>query len=117
MSNLPDAYCEAQRGETILVANKKARKLLNAQFEKPGPRWGKVRSDLIRPPEYRALILEAGPCLAAMLVALFDAGFEVMYQCTECDAVHTMGGRDREKLWLIAQEGAVGVMPQHETPQ
>lgn len=78
----PDLYVEPQESSFVVVANRKARKIINKAFEKPRPQWGTVTgSSLLRSLEYRTLeIAEGGEAgIAAILCAAHRAGLFASY--------------------------------------
>lgn len=119
--SLPDAVCLSGRpGCALLVANKKARRILNEGFERPQPQWSGVENtagNILTSPEYRAPEIERGPGLCAMLCALHEAGCALMYSCDECDCLHSVDDKAAKTFRHIAISGAEGVMPSHKTMQ
>jgi hypothetical protein len=113
---LPDVLCQKgqEDGCVILVANKKARRFLNDGFDKPRPQWqaiGRKPDSVFNSPEYRAMQIERGPCLCAMLWALHDAGLTAMYWCDSCDRPHLVTDAAAEVFKHQAISGAAGVHP------
>jgi hypothetical protein len=69
--SLPDAIYK----DGILAVNKKARRRLNQAFEGSAPPWFKITpGSVLTSPEYRALQIEAGASVWAMLCVLHDSG-------------------------------------------
>jgi hypothetical protein len=117
---LPDALCQRSDEGFILAANKRARSVLNKGLEKPRPSWrwiARVPDGVMHSPEYRALIVEPGPALCAMLCSLHNAGLQTLYWCDNCQGLHPVDDEQFKVLWMTAVSGAEGVMPAHETLQ
>jgi hypothetical protein len=119
MSALPDVCTELRNDIVIVVANKKAREVLNQGFEKPRPRWGSITDGPFSSSEYRAITLDGdwSPMLAAMLCAVHLAGLQAMFMCEHCRKLHLVDDERAKRVWFHAIEGAKGVAPAHETLQ
>jgi hypothetical protein len=117
---LPDAVCEADaNGDAVLVMNKRARLFLNKHLSGK-VRWHKVArtaDGAIGSPEYRAIAIEPGPVVAAILCSLHEAGLRALVYCDECEAHHVVEGETAKHLKMTALTGAGGVLPPHPTPQ
>lgn len=115
-SDLPDIYAEVDsEGNATIVANKRGRDIINAGFEKPGPRWFKVRgSNYLQSPEFRCLSLENGPVTQVMLSVAHQAGLRVMFMCVECSELHIMNDAQAERFLKEAEFFAEGV---HAAPE
>jgi hypothetical protein len=109
----PDLYSEpCGDGSVTLVANQKAREVLARGFDKPGPRWGKVKgSRILRSPEYRTLGIESGPVPGALLGTAHRAGLLVIFLCAECSELHNMTDELAERFLKEAMFAAEGVHP------
>jgi hypothetical protein len=117
---LPDALCQKGDDGYILAANKKARAVLNKHFEKPRPSWRGIAhapGAIITSPAYRALEIDGGPAMLAMLCALHYAGLRTLYWCEGCGHLHVMDDERARVLWMTAVSGAEGVMPEHRSVQ
>lgn len=108
---LPDAYAEpGSDGYTTIVANKKAREVLEKGFDKPGPRWRKVRgSNILKSPEYRCLGIEDRPLPQILLSVIHQAGLMAMFTCTNCDKLHIMDDEQAARFLKEAEFFAVNV--------
>jgi hypothetical protein len=116
---LPDALCHKSDdpGSMPLVANKRARRVLNKAFEKPRPQRRKVTTIDGCLTDHRAIEVGKSAALCAMLCALHDAHLEVLYWCEDCGNHHPLEDEDAKRLWYIAISGAEGVMPAHKSVQ
>jgi len=122
MSDLPypDMYVEPRDDSFVLVANKKARKVLNCRFSKPPPRWASIKgSDYLKSPEYRALLIGVGgeSVIAGMLCAVHEAGLLAMFMCGKCRDLHIVDDEQARRLSFQPIEGAEGVTPGNNTVQ
>jgi hypothetical protein len=121
MTDKPDFYVEPQGDHIVLVANKRARAVLNQGFEKPRPRWLSMegRSEFLTSPEYRCIVISsAGHGLAtAMLYVTYKAGLSTMFKCTKCAKLHIVDDKQAEHLLARTMETADGVLPAHGTIQ
>jgi hypothetical protein len=110
-ASLPDAYAESRDGNTLLVANKKARKVLEKVFSKPRPRWGTVGGEALTSPEYRAIEVEDGPAPQVMLAAVHQAGLRVMFKCATCPEHHILDDAMAERF--VKEAEALGQRVMH----
>ena len=116
---LPDAYSQKNNdGLVVVVANKKARRVLNANFKGSRPYWGKTVGDnLLTSPTYRAIEIEDGPAMFAMLCTLHRAGLTVAYRCRDCDRIHTVDDEVAAIFSRLALAGNAEAAPAHVTVQ
>ena len=105
----------------VLVGNRKARRFINKGFEgSVRGLWAKIAptpDGAFKSPEYRALQVESGPGVWAMLSGLYRAGLEVMFWCDDCDGLHFVEGDVADLMRMAALSGADGVLPAHDTVQ
>ena len=117
---LPDAVCETNaHGDVVFAMNRKARRLFD-KYASGKVRWHKIAPTAdgdISSPKYRALVLEPGPVIAAILCSLHEAGLLAVVQCEECEAYHVVEGETAKHLKMLATSGAGCVLPPHPTPQ
>jgi hypothetical protein len=122
MSDLPDVCTEPQGDTTMVIANRKARKLFNKHFERPRPQWNKINPDCgscFTSPEYKVLPLE-GDCtavLSAMLCEAHRAGLSAAFICARCDKLHVVDDERAKKLWFDAVAGSENALPPPGTVQ
>jgi hypothetical protein len=122
MSDLPDVCTELQGDAVVLIANKAARKVLNAGFAKPRPRWNAIAKGVtcFKSPEYRALRLEGDgirEALAAMLWTAHKAGLHTMFMCAKCSELHVVDDEQAAHMFVVAMERVENALPAHETIQ
>ena len=122
MSRLPDAvYVRSGEGPMVLVANRPARRFINKGFEgSVRGLWAKIGptpGGAFKSPEYRALAIENGPGVWAMLSGLYRAGLGVMFWCDDCDGLHPVEGDIADRMRMVALSSADGVLPAHGTVQ
>jgi hypothetical protein len=120
VSEQPDAAIlpAIEPDRVLLAATKKARRALNARFERPRPRWWPIEGDdEFGSPDYRAIGIERGAALAAMAWHLHDAGMSVVWWCEKCGDLHALTDAQLPELKFFAITGAEGVSPAHGTPQ
>jgi hypothetical protein len=111
---LPDVYAESgDDGYTTIVANRRARKLINKHFEKPRPLWGCVGGDVFTSPEYRAVGIGDGPVPQVLLAVAHQAGMKAMFKCLSCPQLHTMTDETAARFLKEAEASAerVGAHP------
>jgi hypothetical protein len=118
---LPDVYVEktSDNQMVVVVANKKARRLLNKSFDGNPPRWAKMADDnVLTSPEYRAIEVGGSDCIvAAMVCCVHAAGFRAMFWCEDCRDSHLVDDAMAKTIWAIAIAGSVGALPEHATLQ
>lgn len=89
-SEHPDVYAEPQGDHAVIVANAKARRLINEHVEPPF-RWKKVLgSDYLKSPEYRCVCISNGPIPQLMLAIAHQGGLRATFVCSDCDEFHTV---------------------------
>jgi hypothetical protein len=84
MTTKPDALIQSDgKGLVGVVANEKARRLINKLIEGPGLHWRDIESsdDFLTSPEYLAFEIEEGPAVWAMACALHQDGLALLYWC------------------------------------
>jgi hypothetical protein len=119
-AKLPDAFVQEGDDEhaIVLVANRKARRVLNRHFEGGPPTWLEVAGEFgVKSPACRAIEIEKGPVVAAMLVALHRAGLSSHYWCEDCQHMHRVDDQAAEMFWALALEGSDAALPAHGTLQ
>jgi hypothetical protein len=116
---LPDACAaDAGAGNVVLAANRKARQFLNGRTE-PRLTWHRVESPdgVLASPKYRAIEIERGPGLWAMLSALHEGGFASSVFCPDCDCLHPVEGEFAARVRAAALAGSTQALPAHKTVQ
>jgi hypothetical protein len=118
-TDLPDAYAESDGNNTLVVANKKARRFLNRHFDKHPPRWDTVGGGVFTSPQYRAIQIEDGPGPQVLLAAVHRAGMVVMFKCISCPHLHTLTDEKATQFLREAEACAewVGAHPGVRTVQ
>lgn len=119
-TTLPDAICSPlANGNVALVMGKKARRFiskgLSGKFH-----WRKTRptrDTAVSSMNYRALVLEPGPAIPAMLCAMYEAGLLVHVHCDDCGEYHAVEPGLAKHMKMDAVAGAEGVLPPHSTLQ
>ena len=115
---LPDVFTQPEPDGVTVVANRRARRLLNSHYEKPAPRWSKIKGGGWSA-EYRAIQLQ-GDCesvVQAMLCTAHDAGMSAMFMCGKCDELHVVTDEMAKRFWFDAVAGSDGALPAHATRQ
>ena len=120
--SLPDAiYIRTGEGDMAIVANKRARRFINSGFDNGGRGlWTRIAwtpDGVFASPRYRALLIDNGPGVWAMLSALHQAGLQAMFWCDDCDRLHPVEGDIADRMRMAALSGAEGVLPAHGTVQ
>jgi hypothetical protein len=104
-TKLPDIYAETTEGGDILVvANKKARFLINKWFDDGDPLpWDTVGGGVLTSPRYLAIEIGRGPVPQLILAQGHQHGLLAMFKCISCPEHHVL---DDATAARFLEEGA-----------
>jgi hypothetical protein len=105
-TKLPDIYVETQGDRAVIVANKRARRLINEHVDPPLPWWRIHGSDYLKSPEYRCVAIENGPISQLTLAIAHQGGMRAEFLCSDCDRLHVVNDEMAEKFVTEAAASA-----------
>jgi hypothetical protein len=109
MNDLPDVYAEqVDDAEVVIVANKKARRLINKRFVGGRLPWSRIDgSEYLASPEDRAVGFGVGPLPDLILSNCHQAGLSAAFHCRSCDDLHFVDDAMAERFVRKAEPFAV----------